>query len=487
MIDFKKRLDEEDKLTGIYVEDELEEIIPKKKKKRISNFLIFSIVLFIVFSGKIIMSSPMATQWMENNSFFNTIKQLTPSLDKQLKGEENDRINILLLGIGGGRHDGSQLTDTIMLGSIKPSTNEASLISFPRDLVSPVNNWQKINSINAYAEMNQEGSGGNKMINSMSDLLEIDIPYYVKVDFEGFEKIIDELGGIEINVENSFTDYQYPIKGEEDNPDYYSRFEVLSFKAGLQKMDGETALKYARSRHAVGIEGSDYARARRQQLVLQAVKDRVLSGSFLLNPATINGVLSELNNNISTNIEIWEMLKVWNIVKEIEKNEIKSFVLNDAPDNYLIASRGEDGAFILVPKTGNFNNIKSLVKNIFNNNEEEEKNNNIQQNYVKQIDEDLNVAVLNGTWINGLAGKTSAIIKQNGFKIFEVANAYKRDYNQTTLYIINDDISNNNINILTSLTQAEKTTIIPEWVEETYINSSSSPDLVLVMGTDSNK
>ncbi len=486
MIDFKKKLEEEDRLSGIYVEDELEEIIPKKKKKRISNFLILSIVLFIIFSGKIIMSSPTATQWMENNSFFNTIKQLTPSLDKELKGEENDRINVLLLGIGGGNHDGSQLTDTIILGSIKPSSNEASLISFPRDLVSPVNNWQKINSINAYAEMNKNGTGGEKMINSMSELLETDIPYYIKVDFEGFEKIIDELGGIEIEVENSFTDYQYPIKGQEDNPDYYARFEVLSFKAGLQKMDGETALKYARSRHSMGIEGSDYARARRQQLVLQAVKDKVLSGSFLLNPATINGVLSELNNNISTNIEIWEMLKLWNLAKEIERSKIKSFVLNDAPDNYLVASRGEDGAFILVPKTGNFNDIKVLIKNIFIN-EDENIENNSKQNFIKQIDEDISVAVLNGTWINGLAGKTSAIVKQRGFDIFEVANAYKRDYNQTTLYILNNDSSSENINTLISATQAKKATSIPDWIENIYIDASSSPDLVLIMGTDSNK
>jgi len=486
MIDFKKKLEEEDRLSGIYVEDELEEIIPKKKKKRISNFLILSIVLFIIFSGKIIMSSPTATQWMENNSFFSTIKQLTPSLDKQLKGEDNDRINILLLGIGGGNHDGSQLTDTIILGSVKPSNKKASLISFPRDLVSPVNNWQKINSINAYAEMNREGSGGDKMINSMSELLKTEIPYYIKVDFEGFEKIIDELGGIEVEVENSFTDYQYPIRGQEENPDYYARFEVLSFESGLQKMDGETALKYARSRHASGIEGSDYARARRQQLVIQAVKERVLSGSFLLNPATINSVLNELNNNISTNIEIWEMLKLWNLVKDINKDEIESFVLNDAPDNYLVASRGEDGAFILVPKTGNFNNIQKLVNNIFNDSEEHE-NNNTREDYVKQINEDLSIAVLNGTWINGLAGKTSAIVKQSGFKIFEVANAYKRDYNQTTLYILNKEISNNSIDTLISATQAKETTIIPEWIENTYIDASSSPDLVLIMGTDSNK
>lgn len=481
MIDFKKKLEEEDKMNGLYIEDELDEIIPKKQKKRISNFLILIIVIFIIFSGKIIMSSSGAIEWIENNNFFNTIKQLTPSLEKQLSGEEDDRINILLLGIGGEGHDGSYLTDTMILASIKPSTKDVSLISFPRDLVSPVNDWQKINSIHAFAEMKESGSGGLKTIESMEKLLDINIPYYVRVDFNGFSKIIDELGGININVENSFTDYQYPILGEENNEDYYSRFEVLSFKSGEQKMNGDTALKYARSRHSIGIEGSDYARARRQQLVLQAIKDKLLSSSFLLNPSTINKVLGELDNNISTNLEIWEIIKLWNIGKNIDKDNISNFVLNDAPDNYLIASRSEDGAFILVPKTGNYNNIIDLVKDIFKteNEKKEDLNNDIQ---IKYINTDSSVSVLNGTWINGLAGKTSAIIKQSGFSVFEVANAPERDYNQSTVYILNNQ-AKKDFDILAEISNAEKSYKLPTWVEE-YNNSSSTPDFILVLGTN---
>jgi LCP family protein required for cell wall assembly len=485
MIDFKKKLEEEDRMNGLYRdEEELEKIIPKKKKKRISNFLIFIIVLFIIFSGKIIMSSSGASEWMESNNFFNTIKQLTPSLDKNLKGEDNNRINILLLGIGGEGHDGAYLTDTMILASLKPSSGEVSLISFPRDLVSPVNDWQKINSIHAYAEMNNPGSGGEKTIESMGKLLDIDIPYYIRIDFAGFSKIIDELGGIEIDVENSFTDYKYPIMGEEDNPDYYSRFEVVSFEAGPQKMNGEKALKYARSRHATGIEGSDYARAKRQQLVLEAIKERALSGDVLLNPSTINKVLNELENNISTNLEIWEIIKLWNLGKDIENNNITNFVLNDAPNNYLIASRGENGAFILVPKTGNYHNINKMIKNIFKTESAEEINNN---NYTstKQATKDLSVSVLNGTWINGLAGRTSAVVKQSGFNIFEVANAPQRDYNQTTVYPLNTE-ANEDFNLLTDITDAKKSYTLPKWAKE-YKNATTSPDFILVLGTDSNK
>ena len=152
-------------------------------------------------------------------AFLDKLRHLIPSVDKQLKGEENDRVNVLLLGMGGQGHDGPYLTDTMMLASVKPSTKQVALMSIPRDLVAPVSNWQKINSINAYAEQKTPGSGGEATSQAMSELLQTPIDYYVRVDFNGFAKIIDEFGGIEVNVENTLDDYSYPIDGQEDNPE----------------------------------------------------------------------------------------------------------------------------------------------------------------------------------------------------------------------------------------------------------------------------
>ncbi len=486
MIDFKKKLEEDERLDeNSQEEDVFEEIIPIKKKRRFSNFLILLIVVSLVFSGKIIMSSPGASSWIDNNVFFNRLKHLAPSLDKKVKGEEDDRINILLLGMGGEGHDGAFLTDTIMLASLKPSTKEVSLISFPRDMVSPVNNWRKINSINAFAEMAESGSGGEKTISVMSELLQIDIPYYVRVDFNGFSKIIDEIGGIEIEVENSFTDNMYPIYGQEDNPNYYSRFEKLSFEKGLQKMDGSTALKYARSRHAFGLEGSDFARAKRQQLVLDAVKKKILSGGVLINPITLTKLVNQFNKNVSTNVEIWEMLRLWDLGKDIEKDKIINFVLNDAPNNYLVAGRGEDGAFILMPKTGNYNDIREMVKNIFPDKESivEEKP---AIKVSEKISEEVSVSVLNGTWTNGLAGQRAVVIKDRGFSVFETANAPVRDYSKTTVYDLSEGEKNKALKILLEAGEATQEKKLPDWVEE-YKNASSVPDFILVMGTDANK
>ncbi len=493
MIDFKKKLEEEEKLnslnkngnedTGIIekVED-FEEIFVNKKRRRFTNVLIFIIVLALIFSGKVIMSSSGASLWLEQNSFFSKIKSFAPSLDKKLQGEENDRVNVLLLGMGGEGHDGAFLTDTIILASIKLSTKEVSLISFPRDMVSPTNNWRKINSINAYAEAAEPGSGGEKTIESMSELLKTEIDYYVRVDFNGFAKIIDEIGGIEIVVENSFVDNMYPIEGQENNPNYYARFERLNFKAGKQTMDGATALKYARSRKAFGVEGSDFARARRQQLMIEAVKNKLLSAGTLLNPVTLSKLANQLNKNVSTNLEIWEVLRLWDVGKDIERDQIINFVLNDAPDNYLVSSRGEDGAFILLPKSGNFSDIRNLVSNIFPEPEvvETKKTRN---EAIKTISGTSSVTVLNGTWVAGLAGRKSALAKEAGFEVLEVANAPMRDYNKTIVYDLSDGQKSTALQILKDILNAQESKSLPEWVKE-YKLSSSSPDLIIVLGSD---
>ena len=492
MIDFKKRLEEEDRLnshgcldTEKVVEAELG--ISNKKRRRISTSLTLVIVISLIFSGRVIMSSTGATAWIENNTFFGKIKHLAPSMEKQLKGESEDRINVMLLGMGGEGHEGGQLTDTMILASIKPSTKEASLISFPRDMVSPVSNWRKINSIHAYAEKAEEGSGGTKTIEAMGELLDTPINYYVSIDFDGFADIIDELGGIEIEVENTFDDYTYPAAGQQDNPNYYARYEHLHFDAGKQTMNGTTALKYARSRHAYGIEGSDFARAKRQQLVLEAVKNKLLSSSTLLNPITVAKLVNKFSQNISTNLEVWEMLKLWDLAKNIDRSKMQNKVLSDAPDNYLISSTGEDGAYILVPRSGSFSSIKEMIANVFatsitsedsssSETEEEPKK-------IERISDDASLAIFNGTWVSGLAGRKAATAKESGFTILKTANAPERNYNQTIVYDLTEGDKNSELKTLKKITKAEEYSSWPDWVEE-YKNASSAPDFILILGTD---
>lgn len=106
-------------------------------------------------------------------------------------------------------------------------------------------------------------------------------------------------------------------------------------------MNGSTALKYARSRHALGIEGSDFARAKRQQLLIEAVKNKLLSRQTLLNPSVLSKLVEEFNQDISTNLNVWEIIRLWNLTKDIKNEQVINKVLSDAPNGLLSPSIGK--------------------------------------------------------------------------------------------------------------------------------------------------
>lgn len=483
MIDFKKKIEEEERLAGRKnTQPDYEDIIiNNKKRKRLVTYTIAILTIILIFSGKILMSSQNATNWFSENIFFKSLKHLVPVATKQLNGEEADRVNVLLLGIGGDGHDGAYLTDTIMLASFKPSTKQVSLISIPRDLVAPVSNWRKINSVDAIAEQANPGSGGEATTKAISELLQIPIQYYVRVDFQGFISIIDQLGGVTINVENQLDDYSYPILGREDNPNYYSRYEHLHFDKGEQTMDGSLALKYARSRHALGSEGSDFARAKRQQLVLEAIKTKLLSSRTLLNPVMVTKLIEEFNKNITTSLNVWEMLRLWDLFKDVDRTQIINKVLSDAPDGLLISGRGEDGAYILTPRSGNFSAIRNLAKNIFDTNGAP-----VVPEEIETISDKSEVVILNGTWVTGLAGKTAVDLEQSRFKILKIGNAPLRDYSQTMIYSLSTSASAKSLQILKKITQGTFSNSLPEWAK-IYSSTSSEPNFLLILGTDADK
>jgi LCP family protein required for cell wall assembly len=469
MIDFKQGM-----------EPEVGEVLENKNKKgrKIFKYLSIISILIIIFAGKIIVSGSSSDSWF-NNSFFGKIAHITTSSNKKLIGEENDRINILLIGMGGKNHDGGYLADTIMLLSLKPSTKQVTMLSIPRDMTVPVSGgaWRKINSINATAEAKQEGSGGAAMTEALSELLGTPIHYYVRADFQGFINIIDEMGGVTVNVENTLDDYSYPIMGEEDNPNYYSRYEHLHVEAGLQKMDGSLALKFARSRHGVNGEGSDFARAKRQQLILQAAKDKLLSKSTLLKPAMIMRISSELREHVDTNISITDMIALWDGYKDVNKDGIANHVLDNGPEGLLMNSTGENGAYILIPKTGNYNEVKEFAQNIFG-----------EVKTVVEVDplkKPVSLQIVNGTWVTGLAAKIATPLESYNF-LTTKSNGSQRDFTKSAIYDLSYGKNEKAIQALTDLTGAVLSYEHPAWLSDLQ-TSSSTPDLVLILGTDAEK
>lgn len=463
-----------------------DEMLPNKgkKKKRFRFFLIFLLMFFVVFTSEILVSDQSSTSWFSNLPVLKQIKDYVQGADKKLKGEENDRINILLLGMGGKKHEGGYLTDTLILASLEPSTKKVAMISIPRDLAVPVEGMglQKINSINAYAENKESGSGGIAISQAVSDLLNIPIDYYIRIDFEGFINVIDEIGGVTVEVENSFDDYSYPVSGREDDPNYDSRYEHLHIEKGQQDMDGDLALKFARSRHAAGIEGSDFARARRQQKIIEAVKDEVISVNMLLRPITINNIVNQMQDHVSTNLKVWEMLKLWNTFKDIKNENIINKVLNNSSSGLLVDSVSPAGAYVLIPRSGDFSEIQYLVNSVFSDAPREKK--------TEVTKEKATVEVKNGTWINGLASKVALDLEKYGFTIARIGNSSRRNITKSVIYDLTYGEKKESLTVLHDKTKADVSLGLPQWLVDEISQEVSEeknpikPDFILIIGQD---
>ncbi|MEN9407979.1 MAG: hypothetical protein RLZZ455_1195, partial [Candidatus Parcubacteria bacterium] len=267
-----------------------------------------------------------------------------------LKDTDN-RVNILLLGIGGGSHEGPNLTDTIIFVSIDPRLKKMTLVSIPRDLWVPTLQ-AKINS--AYSTgQDKENAGGLKLTKAVvSDILGQQIDYGLRIDFDGFVKAVDMMGGLEITVDRVLDDYAYPISGKEEdacgkNDDeiaslsaqiatdsateseaFPCRYEHLHFDPGVTHMDGTTALKFVRSRHALGREGSDFARSKRQEKVIQAFKDKLLSADTFLNPVKVVSLIDVFKGSIDTDIKQDEYDDFIKLAQKMKGAAVKSAILD---------------------------------------------------------------------------------------------------------------------------------------------------------------
>ena len=286
---------------------------------------------------------------------FSRSKSITHLIFNAANLVDDSSINVLLLGNAGGKHDGSMLTDTIMVASIDRKSNRVTFISIPRDLWTP-SIKAKVNAVYETGDEQDQGLEFSK--STIGEILALPLQYGVRLDFSGFEKAIDQVGGIEVEVDNSFDDYRYPITGKEDDlcgfreeekdfnsdeakalniepgkrkvfiaPDgkiatdsadpekgeeYFAcRFEHIHFDKGLVEMDGETALKYVRSRKGTNKEGTDFARSRRQQKVIEAFKSKTLSLETLANPIKIKSLIETFGSSFETDITANEINKLF--------------------------------------------------------------------------------------------------------------------------------------------------------------------------------
>ena len=330
-------------------------------KKRAVFLVVVAVVLFSI------LRFPSSVR-----SLLTPVSVFSQIINPQNLDQTDGRTNILALGVDRRSNAGyvsGVLTDTIMAVSFDAKKKEATIISIPRDLWVKMDDYTnaKINSAYAF--------GGVELTQKVVEkVLGIPFHYFVVVDFGSFEQAIDVLGGVEVDVENTFDDYKYPIFGKEldecgGDPELKCRYNHLHFDAGLQQMDGETALAFARSRYAEGPEGGDFARIARQQKVALAAKDKALSLKTLTDPKKLKELYELFSNSLETNIGFKEVERAFQLSRNFDNGQIKSYLINGAWDDenallYTPEAELYGGAYVLVPKAGNFSEIHYFVQKL---------------------------------------------------------------------------------------------------------------------------
>ncbi len=286
-----------------------------------------------------------------NLLFFNQNQAKEIDTDYIMPEKEPNRLDILILGIRGEYDDkdaeaGALLTDTMMVFSHDQITKRSSLVSIPRDLyVKTGSTKNKINATYEYGFYRREGADYVKKL--VSQITGVYIDNVIIADFSSFEKLIDQLGGIDITLVKPF---------REENQWGYA-FEL---PAGENHLNGQDALYYVRSRYST----SDFDRAFRQQQVLFAIKDKLAKLKIIPDPIKTLSVINTLNKNIKTDINIWDVKEIIDLGKEVNTLPavFKKQVLST--DNLLYQTTGPNNAYILLPTGDNFEQIKVLFQDI---------------------------------------------------------------------------------------------------------------------------
>ncbi len=292
----------------------------------------------------------------------------------------NGRTNILILGKGGAGHEAPDLTDTILIASFALDNPEIVLVSLPRDI------WiedlrTKLNSVYYWGEQKQVGGGAPLTKSIVEDIVGVPIHYTLVVEFENFKKIINTVGGLEVQIENSFVDDKYPVKGKEADEcmpeltvqvrkvsgkdiEFSCRYETISFEKGLVYMDGETALKYVRSRNADGDEGTDFARVKRQQQLIKALQNKLTSKEFLMSLGLVKEVIDLISSNIQTYIEPTDVAILARLAYDGREN-VKSYTIDE---EFLVnpeQSSMYDNLYVFLPKGETWEEVQRWYRGLF--------------------------------------------------------------------------------------------------------------------------
>ncbi len=369
-----------------------------------------------------------------------------------------ERVNILLLGTDQrAEEQGPSRTDTIIVVTVDPQNKTAGMLSIPRDLWVSIPNHSegRINTAHFLGETYDYPGGGPALAKkTVQYALGIPIHYYVRINFEGFEKLIDAIGGITIDVKEAIHDEKYP--------DGNYGYMTVDIPAGVQHMDGKTALQYARARHG----STDFMRARRQQEVIKAIRDKVLKLDIPL--TKIPEMLRIVGGSVQTDLSLSDMYALAKLGREITTENIKSVVIDETMTTQQTTP---DGADVLIPNRAR---IREVIDELFAGPAPPTVAGLSEEELIAQ--EAAKIEVQNGTLTSGLARRTAEYLKDLGYLVVSFSNADRSDY--ATSVIIDYSGKTNTVNLL-----AKRFSIAPENIRR-YTGIQSEVDIRLVLGRD---
>lgn len=315
-------------------------IIPTNKPKKSSPYtrallLVLAWTLITVMALTIIVSGYLYAQirQFEHSSGVSVISLAQSALAARKINlfAEKDTLTILILGLDAtqNRHSPMIMTDTIMLARVK-SDGHISLLPLPRDL------WidslkTKINALYFYGQESKETTGIELLNKIIVEITGISIDHHLVIDMDHLEEIIDAIGGVDVEVERAFVDHKYPAEFSIEPSERTALYQTISFSQGVNHFTGDQALKFMRSRQSTDlVEGTDQARSKRQQKVIEALVNKIGNDRSMASPEVLGSLLA-LWNKLDTSLDITTLvaLGLHSLQAPISINALSIPVSND--------------------------------------------------------------------------------------------------------------------------------------------------------------
>lgn len=340
--------------------------------------------------------------------------------------ENQEPVNVLFMGIDQRAGEGTACrTDTMILASINPKEKSVSLLSIPRDLwvriPHPKHEFDKITTAHYWGEIEKYPGGGPALaMQTIHNTIGIRPHYYVRLNFTGFENLIDRIGGVDIYVPETIDDTKYP--------DSNYGTEHLFIPAGQHHFDGKMALKYARTRYG----SDDFARMDRQKQLILAVRKQVLSMDNLPQLiAQLPLLYRDLGDSLETDIPIDLMITMAEWALEIDTEKIRAASIDRRMTKDWMTA---EGIQVLVYER---EKARPLINDLFRIPTPEAEPTETSQ-VAKLEAEGARVIVYNGTAIAGLAGRVSTFLEKQGIEVGVPKNASSSNQRQTVLNVYSD-------------------------------------------------